>query len=91
LFQEFVGKAFTEASSFVHKKYNICLIGVVQSKTGCSKESLFLEGNNLSQTAMLLNPGPSYKIRENDLCLYIALVKEENFNFKESRYKTCKL
>lgn len=39
---------------------------------------------------VLLNPGSSYKIEADDLCLYIALVKEENYNFKEYKYKNCK-
>lgn len=98
LFQEFVGRAFTDASSIVHKRYSICLIGIGQNKftseLSLSKESLDYNPNQSSNIYtnrnILLNPGPGYKIKEDDLCLYIALVKEENLNFKDYRFKNCK-
>ena len=37
----------------------------------------------------MLNPGPSYILEPTDLCLYISLVKEENYNWKEARLSDC--
>jgi len=42
-----------------------------------------------SNKSLLLNPGPSYLLEPTDLCFYISLVKEENYNWKEARLADC--
>ncbi len=41
--------------------------------------------NNMSKRTILLNPGSTYQIESQDLCLYISLLKEENYDWKTSR------
>ncbi|CAF0855636.1 unnamed protein product, partial [Brachionus calyciflorus] len=43
--------------------------------------------NSFLNKYILLNPGPSYEIEPNDICFYISLVKEENYNWKAARLK----
>ncbi len=69
----------------------MCLIGISQNKQTnlqASKETIDYQQqqqlrNENTYRTVLLNPGPNYKIVADDICLYIALVKEENFNFKD--------
>ncbi|ESN98456.1 hypothetical protein HELRODRAFT_176931 [Helobdella robusta] len=62
-FGEYVGKSFTFASFNAHRKYGVCLVGVVS------------EGKS---EHMFLNPGSGYLLKESDVCLYLSLSKEEN-------------
>lgn len=39
---------------------------------------------------IMINPGPDYKIMSQDLCFYISLVKEENYDWKQAKAKLCK-
>lgn len=41
--------------------------------------------NNPFNRIILLNPGPNYEIEAQDICYYISLVKEENYNWKSSK------
>lgn len=34
---------------------------------------------------IVLNPGSEYSIQPHDLCLYISMYKEENYNFKYAK------
>ncbi len=91
-FQEFVGKKFNYASCLAHKKYNVCLIGVAKSKINTSdqqkeKNPSFSSSSN---EYIVLNPGPNYDLEPNDICLYISLVKEENYDWKEAKARLCK-
>ena len=36
----------------------------------------------MSKRIIQLNPGSQYQIEAQDLCFYISLVKEENYEFK---------
>lgn len=66
------------------------MIGIAQLKSHLRREVPDISQSNMfADRTILLNPGPNYKIDANDLCLYIALIKEENFNFKEAK-KVCK-
>ena len=47
--------------------------------------------SNIASMNMLLNPGPDYELEAQDTCFYISLVKEENYDWKISRTKICKL
>ena len=47
--------------------------------------------SNMASMNMLLNPGPDYELEAQDTCFYISLVKEENYDWKISRTKICKL
>ncbi len=66
----------------------MCLIGV-----GKYKSPAEIDQNNenaasfssFSNEYIQLNPGPNYEIEPNDLCFYISLVKEENYDWKEAR------
>jgi hypothetical protein len=40
----------------------------------------------MSKRTILLNPGSQYQIEAQDLCFYISLVKEENYEFKTSKF-----
>ena len=46
--------------------------------------------NNFANKYVVLNPGPGYEIEPQDVCIYISLVKEENYNWKAARTKICK-
>jgi hypothetical protein len=35
------------------------------------------------ETNVLINPGRDYELKPNDVCLYISLTKEQNFDFKK--------
>ena len=50
-----------------------------------------LTSNSFLNKYILLNPGPNYEIESHDICIYISLVKEENYNWKAARLKICKL
>ena len=39
----------------------------------------------MSKRTIQLNPGSQYQIEAQDLCFYISLVKEENYEFKTSK------
>jgi hypothetical protein len=40
---------------------------------------------------IIINPGPDYKILSQDLCFYISLVKEENYDWKLAKSKLCRI
>lgn len=46
-----------------------------------------IDCNNISKRTILLNPGSQYQIEAQDLCFYISLVKEENYEWKASKLK----
>ncbi len=72
------------------KRYNVCLIGIGKDK---QKQSVISEisceiKNSLTQN-ILLNPGSNYFIEPNDTCFYISLVKEENYDWKNFKFRPC--
>ena len=82
----------------------MCLIGIAKHKQNfstfssnialsskCSSASLSEQATNFSSKYVLLNPGPNYEIESNDVCLYMSIVKEENFNWKAARTKICNM
>jgi hypothetical protein len=40
---------------------------------------------------VIINPGRDYKLRAQDVCLYISLVKEKDFHWKDLRRVTGKI
>ncbi len=53
----------------------------------CNSDSIPL--NYYSNKNILLNPGPDYLIQPQDICFYISIVKEENYNWKAAKLKIC--
>lgn len=62
-FQKYEGQSFTNASADAHKRFGVCLIGV-------------LDVTN-EEPRLQLNPGSSYKLKTSDYCFYIGEFKEE--------------
>nr|AWJ68274.1 putative potassium channel subfamily T [Hirudo verbana] len=62
-FGDYIGKSFTYASFNSHRKYGVCLVGVVTGKE--------------AERVTLINPGCDYILHESDICLYLSLAKEE--------------
>ena len=56
-----------------------------------AEDSIFNVNNNdsiekkkvLNKREIILNPGANYQIKSDDICFYISLVKEENFEMKQ--------
>ncbi len=46
-----------------------------------------LDLTSMSKRTILLNPGSNYQIESQDLCFYISLLKEENYEWKISKIK----
>ncbi|XP_046845031.1 potassium channel subfamily T member 2-like isoform X2 [Xenia sp. Carnegie-2017] len=67
VFKPFYKKSFSFASFHAHRRYGMCLIGVRPFNT----------------SKVLLNPGSSYLMDENDICFYIAMSSEEESAFKD--------
>ncbi len=93
-FQEFVGKKFNYASCLAHKKYNVCLIGVAKSRIKTNENASQQHEKNPSFSSssneyIVLNPGPNYDLVPDDICLYISLVKEENYDWIEAKARLC--
>lgn len=66
-FGEYEGKSFTYASFHSHRKYGVALIGVQTDMRGT--------------WPIMLNPGPSYVLKAQDICFYMNITKEENSAF----------
>ncbi|XP_078332184.1 potassium channel subfamily T member 2-like isoform X4 [Crassostrea virginica] len=62
-FQKYEGQSFTNASADAHKRFGVCLIGV-------------LDVTN-EEPRLQLNPGTSCKLKSSDYCFYIGEFKEE--------------
>ncbi|XP_048729069.2 potassium channel subfamily T member 1-like isoform X2 [Ostrea edulis] len=62
-FQKYEGQSFTNASADAHKRFGVCLIGV-------------LDVTN-EEPRLQLNPGSSHKLKASDYCFYIGEFKEE--------------
>ncbi len=81
----------------MHKyfRYNVCLIGIgkldeeLNSGSFTIEQNIGEQKNMLSNSNIYLNPGNNYKILADDVCFYISLVKEENFEMKVIKQKTC--
>ena len=63
-----------------------------KSEFSSSNQSINMENGNINvpNKNILLNPGSDYELDEEDQCFYISLVKEENYDWKNSRAKICK-
>ncbi len=80
---------------YKHSRYNVCLIGIGKLDEELNSGSFTIEQNIDEQKKMLsnsniyLNPGNNYKIQADDVCFYISLIKEENFEMKVNKQKIC--
>lgn len=54
-----------------------------------SMKSKHASTNSPINRCILLNPEPFYEIEAGDICYYISLVKEENYNWKGKQAKSC--
>ncbi|XP_062581347.1 potassium channel subfamily T member 2-like isoform X2 [Saccostrea cucullata] len=62
-FQKYEGQSFTNASADAHKRFGVCLIGVLDITN--------------DEPRLQLNPGSSHKLKLSDYCFYIGEFKEE--------------
>jgi hypothetical protein len=55
------------------------------SESNHTENNMTLNGMASLDYSVILNPGKDYRLQPKDVCLYISLVKEQNFNWKEFR------
>lgn len=80
-----IGKSRKRFSSmaFSSEDFNYSRSSSVNSSTSKSKCTSI--NMSLHSKSILLNPGAHYEIEAQDICYYISLVKEENYNWKGSK------
>lgn len=74
----------TLSADYDKKKRNYC------RKTQQNNINPDYQNQMFTNRTILLNPGINYKIREDDICFYISLVKEENYEAQRNKSKLCK-
>ena len=90
-----IGK-IKEKSGFLHtnESYNSnhsdTAFSELFSKQSSIKTSNDEQRKESFNRTIMINPGPDYKIQSQDLCFYISLVKEENYDWKTAKSKLCK-
>ncbi len=76
------------------RRFNVCLVAIGTKQKKSRKQSMFdneiiiqeVASSNVdvdfSNKDLLINPGIRYIIEADDICVYISLIKEENYDFK---------
>ena len=69
-------------------RYSVCLVGVMTKKKRYKKSVLSLNNEDIEKedsSTLVINPGNEYLIQEDDVCIYVSLLKEANYDFRNAK------